>query len=130
MAAGISGEPLGGILEAVFWWLGAFSGPLGPVVGFLGGPWEALRRLLVTSGALKDRRSRNVGSCSLYLAPLGAVLGASWAPLGQSWGPFGAISGPLGPSWGDPGGLLGRLWPSESRKEEHAKLLQKPKEKQ
>ena len=53
-------------------------------------------------------------------SPPGALLVASWALLGPSWGPLGGplgallggLLGPLGPSWGPLGTLLGVLGPA------------------
>ena len=70
---------------------GAFGGPLGPSWAPFGPSW----------GVLGD------SGC------LGALLEASWDPLGSlfgpSWGSHGPSWGPLGPSWGPLGLLLGRL---------------------
>ena len=46
------------------------------------------------------------------LERLGGLLGASWGPLGASWGRLGGV---LGASWGPLGGLLGPLFGAKKR---------------
>ena len=88
MRPGASLRPVGGHLPLPGGFWGASRGP----------PWGHLGR----PGSLWGPRARNVGSCSLSGAPLGALLGPSRRPLV-------AVLGPLGPSCGRLGGLLGRL---------------------
>ena len=89
MPDGVSGEALGGLLEAVFRRLGASSGPLGPVVAFLGGPQSECRFVFSIFGVSWGR--------------LGRLLGVFWAVLGPSWadleGPMGRFVAIFGVSW-------------------------------
>ena len=106
---------LGAVLGP-FW--GLLGGLLGPLGGVLGASWGLSGPFRAVSG----RKARDVSSGSLSWAPLGAVLGLSWAVLGASWAvlapswaDLGACWGPLGPSWGGLGVLLDRVQRREGR---------------
>mgnify|MGYP003341876621 CR=1 FL=1 len=93
-------RPLGGLLEAV---LRPLGGCLGVVGGLLGYPWgfsEAPRGLL---GASSGRRIE----LSVYVPPLGPLLGLSGDYLGHLLGRFKALLGRLGTLSGRLGALLG-----------------------
>ena len=49
----------------------------------------------------------------LTLAPLGAILGCSWALLGPSCDPLGPPCAHLGSSWGLLGATIGPSWPAQ-----------------
>ena len=130
---GSRGWPLGGLWEAVWGPLGgrfgaswgliwAFWGPLGASWGALMGLLGPLWGLLGPPWGILGRKARFFSFLSRSWAPLGPVLGASWAVLGGSWavlGPSWAVLGPswgpLGPSWSGHRGFLVRLGTSESR---------------
>ena len=99
--------------------LETFEASREPLGGLLGASWGLLR----PPGGLLGRKARFFSFLSPSWAPVGPVLGASWAilggswvVLGSSWAVVGASWEPLGLSWGGLGGLSDRLQRRESGK--------------
>ena len=107
---GVGGESAqGGPLGAI---LGALGGPPGALGRHFWGSWGPCRGLLGAIlgalgllGAPGWHHGASGGPFSRFQAPLGGSLVGSWRPTWPSWGRLGAI---LGPSWGHRGAIL---WP-------------------
>ena len=102
------------VLEA----LRALGEGTGLPLAVLGPSWEHLAGLLPSPSPLRSFFQPSQ-------APLGALLGLSWDPLGPSWSLLGSLLGRLGTIFGTSWAVLGRSWIEKPRTLKTFKNLRK-----
>jgi len=106
--------PSWSVLEA----LRAVGVGTGLPLAVLGPSWERLASLFPSPSPLRSFFQPSQ-------APLGALLGLSWDPLGPSWSLLGSLLGRLGTILGTSWAVLGRSWPGKQRTLKTFKNLKK-----